>query len=164
MPDIENNVVPSPPPPKEEQKASPQAAPAQKDEQKAQSTRPAVVNARPTEHQSVQDVVPRPAFYMLEHKVATAYHKVGEVQKISTGQVEIGRDPRCEVRFDEQFPTVSRRHATIVKEDNSLKLIPISQTNSTFVNGILVQKEWYLQHNDEIQFSVNGPVLLFRTA
>ena len=102
------------------------------------------------------------SYYLLEHKVETQLHKVGDIQKISSERAEIGRDPNCEVRFDEQFETVSRRHAAIVKEENHWKLTPVSQTNPTFINGRRVHKEWYLQHGDEIQCALNGPVLVFK--
>ena len=48
-------------------------------------------------------------YYILEHKVSSKYHRMGESQKIIVDQIEIGRDSRCQVRFDEDFPTVSRR-------------------------------------------------------
>lgn len=102
-------------------------------------------------------------FYILEHKVSSKYHKAGENQQIIVDQIELGRAPTCQVRFDEAFPTVSRRHAAIVKDGENWKLIQLSQTNSTFLNGHRVQKEWYLQNGDEIQLSVNGPKMGFIT-
>ena len=100
-------------------------------------------------------------YYILEHKVSTKYHKVGESQKIIVDQIELGRDPKCQVRFDESFGTVSRRHAAIIKDGDNWKLIQLSQTNSTYLNGRKVEKEWYLQSGDEIQLSTNGPKLGF---
>ena len=76
-------------------------------------------------------------------------------------QIEIGRSARCQVRYDESFSTVSRRHAAIVKDGENWKLVQLSETNSTFLNGHRVQNEWYLQNGDEIQLSVNGPKLGF---
>ena len=102
-------------------------------------------------------------FYILEHKESSVYHKAGEKQKIIADQVEIGRDPNCEVRYDDHFETVSRRHAAIIREGSHWKLAPLSQTNPSFINGRRVHQEWYLQDNDEIQCSVNGPILIFRT-
>lgn len=52
-------------------------------------------------------------YFILEHKDASKYHKAGESQKIIIDQVEIGRDAKCQVRFDETFSTVSRRHAAL---------------------------------------------------
>lgn len=102
-------------------------------------------------------------YYILEHKVSSKYHKAGENQQIIVDQIELGRASTCQVRFDESFGTVSRHHAAIVKDGDNWKLIPLSTTNSTFLNGKRVQKEWYLQNGDEIQLSVNGPKLGFIT-
>ena len=100
-------------------------------------------------------------FYVLEHKVSSKYHKAGESQQIIVDQIELGRGSECQVRFDETFATVSRRHAAIVKDGDNWKLIHLSQVNSTYLNGHKVQKEWYLQSGDEIQLSTNGPKLGF---
>lgn len=102
-------------------------------------------------------------FYILEHKVSSKYHKAGENQQIIVDQIELGRESTCQVRFDESFSTVSRRHAAIVRDGDNWKLVQLSQTNSTFLNGHRVQKEWYLQNGDEIQLSVNGPKMGFIT-
>ena len=100
-------------------------------------------------------------YYILEHKVNSKYHRIGESQKIIIDQIEIGRDSKCQVRFDESFATVSRRHAAIIRDGLNWKIVPISTTNSTFLNGIRLEKEWYLQTGDEIQLSTNGPKLGF---
>ena len=100
-------------------------------------------------------------YYILEHKVSSQYHKAGESQEIIVDQIELGRDAKCQVRFDDSFNTVSRRHAAIVRDGQNWKLVQLSTTNSTFLNGRPIQKEWYLQNGDEIQLSVNGPKLGF---
>ena len=100
-------------------------------------------------------------YYILEHKVGSKYHKAGEAQEIIVDQIEIGRDSRCQVRFDDSFSTVSRHHAAIVKDGDNWKLVQISRTNTTLLNGRAVTTEWYLQNGDEIQLSVNGPKLGF---
>ena len=100
-------------------------------------------------------------YYILEHKASSQYHKAGESQEIIVNFIELGRDKNCGVRFDETFETVSRRHAAIVKDGDKWKLITLSNTNSTFINGQKIDNEWYLQNGDEIQLSVNGPKLGF---
>ena len=100
-------------------------------------------------------------YYILEHKEASKYHKAGESQKIIVDQIEIGRDGNCQVRFDESFSTVSRRHAAIIKDGDRWKLVQLSKTNSTFLNGRPVDTEWYLQNGDEIQLSIGGPKIGF---
>ncbi len=100
-------------------------------------------------------------YFILEHKVSSKYHRAGEAQEIIVNQIELGRDSRCQVRFDDSFSTVSRHHAAIVKDGDNWKLIQISKTNTTLLNGHPVKTEWYLQNGDEIQLSVNGPKLGF---
>lgn len=100
-------------------------------------------------------------YYILEHKDASKYHKAGESQKIIIDQVELGRDSNCQVRFDETFPTVSRRHAAIIKDGDRWKLVQLSKTNSTFLNGRPIETEWFLENGDEIQLSVGGPRMGF---
>lgn len=100
-------------------------------------------------------------YFILEHKVSSKYHRAGENQEIIVNQIELGRDSHCQVRFDESFSTVSRRHAAIIKDGDNWKIIPLSQTNTTLLNGRPIKNEWYLQNGDEIQLSVNGPKLGF---
>ena len=100
-------------------------------------------------------------YFILEHKIGSKYHHSGEKQEIIVDEAEIGRDAKCQVRYDEHFETVSRRHAAIVREGKHRKLMPLSQTNPTFLNGERVLKEWFLQDGDEIQLAVNGPKLGF---
>lgn len=101
------------------------------------------------------------SYYMLVHKVSSKYHKAGESQPIIVDEIELGRGSQCQVRFDDSFTTVSRRHAAIVKDGDKWKLVQLSTTNSTYLNGQKVHKEWYLQNGDEIQLSTNGPKLGF---
>ena len=100
-------------------------------------------------------------YYILEHKTESLYHHAGESQKIIVDQVELGRDSACQVRFDEAFETVSRRHAAIVKDGENWKIIPLSQTNSTIVNGEAIQGEKILNSGDEIRLSSKGPLMGF---
>lgn len=100
-------------------------------------------------------------YYILEHKISSKYHRAGESQEIIVDNIELGRDSHCQVRFDESFKTVSRHHAAIVRDGDMWKLVQLSKTNTTFLNGRPVKNEWYLQNGDEIQLSVNGPKLGF---
>lgn len=93
--------------------------------------------------------------------MSSKYHRAGETQKIIVDQVEMGRDPRCQVRFDDSFTSVSRRHAAIVRDGAGWKLVHLSKVNTTLLNGRPVTDEWYLQNGDEIQLSSNGPRMGF---
>lgn len=100
-------------------------------------------------------------FYELEHRTSSEKHHSGEVQKIIIDQIELGRDKNCQVHFGEDCKTVSRRHAAIVKDGNGWKLVQLSKTNSTYLNGRKIATDWYLQNGDEIQLSTGGPRLGF---
>lgn len=100
-------------------------------------------------------------YFIIEHKDDSALHRRGEQQKIIVDQAFIGRDDKCQIRIDDQFMTVSREHALIVREGDNWKLLHRSQTNDTFVNGQQVVGEKVLQNGDEIQLSANGPRLGF---
>lgn len=100
-------------------------------------------------------------YYILEHKNSSKYHQAGESQKIIIDEIMLGRDSSCQVRFDESFSTVSRKHAAIVKEGTNYKIVHLSQSNQTYVNGQPVAGEYYLQTGDEIQLSSQGPRLGF---
>jgi len=101
-------------------------------------------------------------YYILEHLVGSHYHQSGEKQEIMLDEVILGRETDCHVRFDESFETVSRHHASIVRYGDNWRLIQLSKTNTTFLNGKAIQDSWYLQSGDEIQLAVNGPKLIFR--
>ena len=100
-------------------------------------------------------------FYELEHRTSSEKHHSGEVQKIIVDQIELGRDKNCQVHFGEDCKTVSRHHAAIIKDGNGWKLVQLSKTNSTYLNGRKIATDWYLQNGDEIQLSTGGPRLGF---
>jgi len=100
-------------------------------------------------------------YYILEHKTGSKYHAAGDSQKIIIDQIELGRAATCQVRFDESFENVSRKHAAIVRDGNNWQLIHLSSTNPTLVNGRPIQGTYYLQSGDEIQLAVGGPRLGF---
>lgn len=100
-------------------------------------------------------------YYILEHRTESAGHKAGKVQEIIVDYIELGRDSKCQVRFGDDMPTVSRRHAAIVVEDNRWMIKHLSVNNQTLVNGRPVAKQWYLENGDEIQLSAEGPKMGF---
>jgi FOG: FHA domain len=100
-------------------------------------------------------------YYILEHKTDTLYHKTGDSDKVIIDEIELGRDAKCYVRFDESCETVSRHHAAIVKDGEGWKIINLSKTNSTLVNGQPINGEWHLSSGDEIQLSSRGPIIGF---
>jgi len=100
-------------------------------------------------------------YYILEHKVSSDKYHAGQHQEIIIDYIELGRDPKCQVKFGNTFPTVSRRHAAITKEGNNWVLKNLSKSNPTLINGRPVAKQFFLQNGDEIQLSMEGPKLGF---
>lgn len=100
--------------------------------------------------------------FIIEFKNATQNHTAGEQMKFSSDSVLIGRESDCQVLFDDSTPTVSRKHAKIEREGSRYKIIPLSQTNATYVNGSPVNGEYYLKTGDEIKLSSQGPTIIFK--
>ena len=100
--------------------------------------------------------------FILEFKTATATKRAGEQIKVTAAEATIGRDNNCDVQFDESCSTVSRQHAKIVLDGGRYKIVALSQTNSTYVNGTPVKGERYLNNGDEVKFSSQGPTVIFK--
>jgi putative FmdB family regulatory protein len=78
-----------------------------------------------------------------------AYHEDGAVQLVGLTRewTRVGRSLAADVRFDD--PTVSRRHALIVRQPDGVRVLDDRSLNGVFVNGERV--EWrVLSDGDEI--------------
>ena len=106
--------------------------------------------------------VPAPHSFILRHRDASKYHRAGDMQKVTADRAELGCNPDCPVRFDQDtWGVVSRRHAAIERDGDQWKIIHLSATNSTFINGKKIEKVWFLKNGDEIQLAAKGPRLVF---
>ena len=78
-----------------------------------------------------------------------AFERDGETELISLKRewTRVGRSLAADVRFDD--PTVSRRHALIVRQADGVRVLDDRSLNGVFVNSERV--EWRaLEHGDEI--------------
>lgn len=100
-------------------------------------------------------------YYILEHKISSEKYRAGQSQEIIIDYIELGRDLKCQVCFGNTFPTVSRRHAAITRDNHNWVLKQLSNTNPTFINGRPIKDQWFLQNGDEIQLSSEGPKIGF---
>jgi len=77
------------------------------------------------------------------------YEEAGKLQTIALTRewTRIGRSLAADVRFDD--PTVSRRHALIVRQADGVRLLDDRSLNGVFVNGARVDGK-ALQDGDEI--------------
>lgn len=86
--------------------------------------------------------------------IASSQYLLGE------GPCQIGRDPACQVRVDEQRTDISRRHATIKREEDGYVLYDHS-LHGTFVNGQRVNGMRRLDSGDGIGLASSREMLHF---
>ena len=92
--------------------------------------------------EEVRDGLEEPGEYL-------AYERAGDVRvfALHSQWTRIGRSLAADVRFDD--PTVSRRHALIVRGPDGVRVLDDRSLNGVFVNGERV--EWStLQDGDEV--------------
>ena len=75
--------------------------------------------------------------------------------------VWLGREPACEIVFDTNSATVSRRHAEIKVEDGRYFIHDNNSFNGTLVNDQRITLPIPLYHDDEIHLGIGGPRLRF---
>jgi ABC transport system ATP-binding/permease protein len=79
---------------------------------------------------------------------------------VSATSVRLGRDSRCEVRFDSKsFPSVSGIHAFVKIIGGAATLTPLSVTNSTLLNGKPIAGPTFANVGDRIQLGASGPLM-----
>lgn len=101
--------------------------------------------------------------YTLEYLDSTKLHKAGDFEKVVVPFIEMGRDNNCVIRFEDDSPLVSRKHAAIAREKGDYILKHLSKTNSTYLNGNSISQDVTLKNGDEIRLSAQGPRLRFNT-
>ena len=85
----------------------------------------------------------------------------GQIQEFAEFPIQIGRHSSCQVQFDKELTTISRRHARIERQGNRFRIIDAS-TNGTYVNGKRIA-DVYLRDGDVITFAEDGPKTSFLT-
>lgn len=102
-----------------------------------------------------------PLRFFIEYRDTDMHHSAGMRQAVDSPETLLGRDPDAAVCFGDDCPTVSRRHARIVREGNGYILEPLSRTNSTMVNGRKIYSAQPLHDGDMIRLSTDGPSIRF---
>ena len=113
--------------------------------------------------QTIRNVVTRKAgdTFILKYLNHSRDYRMGQEQTIASEHILIGRDNTCEVRYGDRYDTVSRIHASISKDGEDWVIKNLSKSNPTLINGIPVNKSWFLSSEDVIQLSYEGPKLQF---
>lgn len=110
------------------------------------STEGMLVEPAPPEHDArvaaIREHIEQPGEYL-------CYEESGEMHTVALTRewTRIGRSLAADVRFDD--PTVSRRHALIVRHPDGVRLLDDRSLNGVFVNGARVDGKT-LQDGDEI--------------
>lgn len=81
--------------------------------------------------------------------------------KISKPSIFFGRDPQCDVGFPASALMVSRRHAEIKQQNGEFFISDFGSFNGTLINERRISAPTRLCHQDQIQFGIGGPILLF---
>ena len=78
-------------------------------------------------------------------------------------EIWLGRDPACDIVFDDDSSMVSRRHAVIRVQQNSLTVEDNNSFNGTLVNGHRISAPSVLGNGDELQLGLGGPSMKLST-
>jgi len=103
--------------------------------------------------------------YTLVFMDGTAKNPAGSHETIFNPSVILGRGKNCQVRFGDQYKTVSREHACINITGNQFVLFHNPNAkNPTLVNGSAIGNSYELRNGDEIKLSHDGPRMRFNIA
>lgn len=81
--------------------------------------------------------------------VGMAGEYAGRIFELGEGKFVIGRESSCAIRLDHDG--ISVKHAQIIHEGGTWKLVNLLSSNGTFVNGERIQTA-YLNSGDELKF------------
>lgn len=100
-------------------------------------------------------------FYVLEFKNSTQLHRAKTTKEVIVDYIELGRSPKCQIRFGEDCRTVSGIHCAIMREGEHYFVKHLSKSNPTLINGRPVADRYYINSGDEITLSYGGPIVGF---
>jgi hypothetical protein len=89
--------------------------------------------------------------------------KIDEFPADSLIELTFGRDPACQIHYDDRDEAVGRRHARLTvsqRDPLELTLSDLSSRNGTFVNDQRIQGDVRLKPGDRVQLGAGGPQFL----
>ncbi len=87
---------------------------------------------------------------LIPHEYVLVVEKIAQRFKLKPGENIVGRALECDICVDD--PSVSRRHACLTVEGESVKLKDLKSKNHTFVKGERIRKEIEINPGTEITF------------
>lgn len=89
----------------------------------------------------------------------------GQVRALGPAHLSLGRDGRCDIRFDPDSDTdVSGRHAEVRLDDGVAFVRDTNSTNGVYVNNRRVRAEQSLADGDIVRLGAHGPKMRFESA
>jgi len=85
--------------------------------------------------------------------------KKNQLVPISIMPVTLGRESDCTIVYSESNKQVSRRHASVAINKNSIHIKNLSSTNCSYVNSKAVVLSRKLFENDIVSLTPHGPSL-----
>ncbi len=85
----------------------------------------------------------------------------GELHALREGRNALGRDPRCQVQFSEVDKRISRSHAEILCQEGHYAIRPLSESNSTRVDGERIDEQ--IELRDGALISIGSSDFRFRS-
>lgn len=107
-------------------------------------------------------VAPNVNFPRLEYQIPLVLIN----NKFSLGRQDKGNKPKeSDYEFDVSIKSISRKHATIVRENDVYYLVDFNSSNGTFLNDERLKRniQYQLNYNDKISFSKQGIEYWFTT-
>jgi serine protease Do len=106
-----------------------------------------------------------PTRIVIQHVSASKSNQVEQFSIDGLAELVIGRDPSCNIVFDDQRDDyVSRRHAAIRIEGGDqphFRIVDLGSRNGTRVNGETISAETELSPGDMIELGAGGPKFTF---
>lgn len=102
--------------------------------------------------------------FSLKYGKSDSTHKKGELVVVRSGELRIGQQEDCEVRFtnrtdfeDEQYAVIRPTH-----NEGEWQIIPVSEYVDVYVNGVPVILLHHLNDGDRISFDCEDQELVFK--
>lgn len=106
---------------------------------------------------------PRKVLYRLKFVDAAINYAAGEIMNVYDQNITIGRSSGNTIEYDAHWISISRNHAFIQVKNGQCKILqPPQSRNPILINDKVVNsKQKKLNNNDIIQFSYQGPKIVF---
>lgn len=102
--------------------------------------------------------------FSLKYGKSDSVHKKGELVVVRSGELRIGQQEDCEVRFANNTDYEDEQYAVIrpARNEGEWLIVPVSEYVEVYVNGLPVSLLQYLNDGDRITFDDEEQELLFR--